>query len=277
MPFLPSALLHARISVAYAEGQDVLREVEVDVNAGEIVGLVGESGSGKSTVAMAVMRLIEYRGGKVSGEIRFQGRDLLRFSERQMRVIRGREIGLVLQSPLSSLNPAMTIGEQIHEAWKAHPGAGIPKWGSVLGLLDAVNLPPESQFLERYPRQISVGQAQRVLIAMAVVHQPALLVADEPTSALDTLTQAEIVKLFARLNRQLGMSILYISHDLLSVASLCHRIVILRDGRVVESGSTEDIFRRPQDLYTKALLAAIPAIPFADKMSGASAASDRLS
>ena len=196
---------------------------------------------------MAVMRLLEFRGGTVRGELRFQGRDLLRLSERQMRAVRGREIGLVLQSPLSSLNPAMTIGEQIREAWIAHPGAGTPAWGSLLELLDAVNLPPESEFLDRYPRQISVGQAQRVLIAMAIVHRPALLVADEPTSALDTVTQAEIVKLFARLNRQLGMSILYISHDLLSVASLCHRIAILRQGRMVEMGATEQIFREPRE------------------------------
>jgi ABC-type dipeptide/oligopeptide/nickel transport system ATPase component len=183
-----------------------------------------------------------------------------------MRAIRGREIGLVLQSPHSSLNPAMTVGDQIREAWKAHPGT-VAAWGSLLELLDAVNLPPQVQFLDRYPRQISVGQAQRVLIAMAIVHRPALLVADEPTSALDTVTRSEIVQLFARLNRQLGMSIVYISHDLLSVASLCHRIAILRQGRMVESGVTQAIFRHPRDSYTKALLAAIPAIPFADNLS----------
>jgi peptide/nickel transport system ATP-binding protein len=267
MPMPSSALLHARISAAYGKGPDVLQDLEFNVEAGEVIGLVGESGSGKSTVAMAVMRLLEYRGGTVRGELRFQGRDLLRLSERQMRAVRGREIGLVLQSPLSSLNPAMTVGDQIREAWQAHPSTGSQAWGSVLELLDAVNLPPESQFLDRYPRQISVGQAQRVLIAMAVVHRPALLVADEPTSALDTVTQSEIVKLFARLNRQLGMSILYISHDLLSVASLCHRIAILRHGRMVESGPTEQIFRQPRDPYTKALLAAIPTIPFLDKLS----------
>jgi ABC-type dipeptide/oligopeptide/nickel transport system ATPase component len=270
MPILSTALLHARLSASYGKGPEVLRAVEFDVEAGEILGLVGESGSGKSTIAMAILRLLEYRGGTVKGELRFQGCDLLRLSERQMRAVRGRQIGLVMQSPLSSLNPAMTIGDQIREAWRAHPGTGGPAWGSVLELLDAVNLPPSAEFLDRYPRQISVGQAQRVLIAMAVVHRPALLVADEPTSALDTVTQAEIVKLFARLNRQLGMSILYISHDLLSVASLCHRIAILRDGRMVESGSTEDIFRQPRDPYTKALLAAIPSVPFLDNLSAES-------
>jgi len=264
MTMLSPALLHARLSAGYGKGPDVLQDVEVEVKAGEVVGLVGESGSGKSTIAMAVMRLLEFRGGTVRGELRFQGRDLLQLSERQMRAVRGREIGLVLQSPLSSLNPAMKIGDQIREAWLAHPSTGSQAWGSLLELLDAVNLPPEAEFLDRYPRQISVGQAQRVLIAMAIVHRPALLVADEPTSALDTVTQAEIVKLFARLNRQLGMSVLYISHDLLSVASLCHRNAILRHGRMVEQGATEQIFRQPRDPYTKALLAAIPALPFLD-------------
>jgi peptide/nickel transport system ATP-binding protein len=265
MKMMSSALLHARLSATYGEDKQVLRDVELEIEAGEILGLVGESGSGKSTVAMAVMRLLEYRGGKVSGTLRFQGRDLLSLSERQMRHVRGREIGLVLQSPLSSLNPAMTIGEQIREAWRAHPGE--PQWNGLLELLDAVNLPPEWGFLERYPREISVGQAQRVLIAMAIVHRPALLIADEPTSALDAVTQSEIVRLFARLNRELRMSILYISHDLLSVASLCHRIAILRHGRMVESGRTEQIFRAPRDPYTQALLAAIPSVPFADILS----------
>ncbi len=263
---LSSALLHARLSAGYGKGPDILHDVEFEVDSGEVLGLVGQSGSGKSTIAMAVMRLLEFRGGTVRGTLRFQGRDLLQFSPRQMRAVRGREIGLVLQSPLASLNPAMTLGDQLREAWLAHPGSS-PQWGSTLELLDAVNLPPEVAFLHRYPRQISVGQAQRLLIAMAIVHRPALLVADEPTSALDTITQAEIVKLFARLNRELRMSILYISHDLLSVASLCHRIAILRDGRMVESGATEKIFRDPSDSYTKALLAAIPSLAFTDNLS----------
>ena len=130
-----------------------------------------------------------------------------------------------------------------------------------------VNLPPEPAFLERYPRQLSVGQAQRVLIAMAIVHRPPLLIADEPTSSLDVVTQAEILHLFSRLNRQLGMSILYISHDLLSVASLCHSIAILRHGRIVETNSCAEIFRRPRHEYTRALLAAMPKPPEIDKLS----------
>ena len=178
MPYLSPSLLHARLSAGYANRPDVLRKVEFEVAAGEVVGLVGESGSGKSTVAMAILRLLEYRGGSVRGELRFQGRDLLRLSERQMRAVRGREIGLVLQSPLSSLNPSMTVGQQIREAWLAHGTAGGKPWHGLLELLETVNLPPDLQFLDRYPRQLSVGQAQRVMIAMAIVHRPALLVAD---------------------------------------------------------------------------------------------------
>src|SRR5579862_4733774 len=232
------SLLEARISVDYPNRPDVLSDLELDLAPGEITGLMGESGSGKSTLAMALLRLLEAKGGKVRGAVRFQGRNLLELSAGDMRRIRGRDIGLVLQSPLSALNPAMRIGRQIEEAWKAHRD-GKP---DSLELLDMVNLPPEPAFLDRYPRQLSVGQAQRVLIAMAIIHRPPLLIADEATSALDVVTQSEILDLFARLNRHLGMSILYISHDLLSVASLCHRIAILRHGRIVEANSCDEIF-----------------------------------
>ncbi len=250
-------LLYARVSADYPNRPAVLDDVEFAIERGEIVGLVGESGSGKSTLAMTLLRLLEAKGGKARGELRFQGRNLLDLSPRQMRTVRGREIGLVLQSPLSALNPAMRIGQQILEAWRAHRD-GAP---DLLQLLDTVNLPRDPAFLQRYPRQLSVGQAQRVLIAMAVVHRPALLLADEPTSALDVVTQSEILSLFSNLNRQMGMAVLYISHDLLSVASFCHRIAILQQGRIVESNSTEEIFRNPRHPYTQSLLRAIPKLP----------------
>jgi ABC-type dipeptide/oligopeptide/nickel transport system ATPase component len=251
------SLLYARISADYPDRPGVLSEVELEIAPGEIVGLVGESGSGKSTLATALLRLLESRGGKTRGELRFQGRNLLELSNREMRQVRGREIGLVLQSPLSALNPAMRIGRQILESWRAHR-EGTP---DLLQLLEMVNLPPEAAFLDRYPRQLSVGQAQRVLIAMAIVHRPALLIADESTSALDVVTQAEILNLFSSLNRQMGMAVLYISHDLLSVGSFCHKIAILQHGCMVESNSSEEIFRDPQHPYTQALLAAIPRLP----------------
>lgn len=252
-----SPLLSTRLFADYSNRSGVLNGLELEIQPGEIVGLVGESGSGKSTLALALLRLLEFRGGRTRGELRFQGRNLLDLSPRQMRAVRGREIALVLQSPLSALNPSMRIGKQILESWRAHRD----QTPDLLEVLASVNLPPEHSFLERYPSEISVGQAQRVLIAMAILHRPPLLIADEPTSALDAVTSAEILKLFSRLNRQMGMAVLYISHDLLSVASFCHRIAILRDGQIVETNSTEEIFRRPQHPYTQALLGAIPQLP----------------
>ncbi len=261
--FTDHLLLDATLSADYPGRARVLDGVHLEIFPGEIVGLVGESGSGKSTIALSILRLLQLKGGTARGELRFQGRDLMRLSEREMREVRGREIGLVLQSPLSALNPAMRIGSQILESWRAHRRTTTQPKPDLLKILEVVNLPAERAFLEKYPHQLSVGQAQRVLVALSIVHRPALLLADEPTSALDPVNQAEILKLFSRLNRQLGMSVLYISHDLLSVASFCHRIAILEKGRIVESGSCEQIFQNPQHLYTKTLLAAIPKVPFA--------------
>ena len=255
-------LLEARISAGYKDNSEVLHDFQLSVEPGEIVGLVGESGSGKSTVALALMRLLEFRGGAARGDLQFRGRNLMALAEREMRSVRGREIAMVLQSPLSALNPAMRIGSQILESWRVHRTGRSQAGPDLLGLLEEVNLPRDPAFLERYPRQISVGQAQRVLIAMAIVHRPALLIADEPTSALDAVTQAEILKLLAGLNRRTGMSALYISHDLLSVASFCHRIAILERGCIVESGTAEQVFTRPRHPYTKNLLAAIPQLAF---------------
>src|ERR1017187_4098446 len=256
-------LLSTRVSAGYPGRPAVLREAALEISPGEIVGLVGESGSGKSTMALALLGLLQYRGGSVQGEVRFDGRNLLEIPEKAMRRVRGREIGLVLQSPVASLNPAMRIGDQVHESWRAHQDRYARPFSrsDAIELLERVSLPADESFLRRYPRQLSVGQAQRVLIAMAIVHRPRLLLADEPTSALDAVTQAEILQLFARLNRELEMSILYISHDLLSVGSICARVAILSEGRVVEFNSTEDIFCRPAHPYTKALIAAIPRLP----------------
>jgi ABC-type dipeptide/oligopeptide/nickel transport system ATPase component len=257
------ALLSTHVSAGYAGRPPVLREAALEILPGEIVGLVGESGSGKSTMALALLRLLEFRGGWVEGEVRFGGRDLMEIPEKAMRRVRGREIGLVLQSPLASLNPAMRIGDQIRESWRAHREGYTRPFGArdAAELFERVSLPADEAFLRRYPRQLSVGQAQRVLIAMAIVHRPHLLIADEPTSALDAVTQSEILKLFSRLNRELEMSVLYISHDLLSVGSICTRVAILSEGRVVESGSTEAVFRRPAHPYTRALIGAIPRLP----------------
>ena len=252
-------LLETRLSVNYPNKPGVLRDVRLTVGEGEMLGLVGESGSGKSTIALALMRLLEHKGASIEGEILFNGRNLLELRAKDMRQIRGREIALVLQSPLASLNPALRIGTQMAEAWRAHaPGAESQQWKEhALRLFERVSLPAEESFLNRYPRQLSVGQAQRVLIAMAVLHKPRLLIADEPTSALDAVTQSEILELFRSLNREMQMAMLFISHDLLAVASLCSRIAILQNGQIIESGPTRQMFRDPHTVDTRALLEAV--------------------
>ena len=252
-------LLSLRLSVDYATKPGVLRDVCLEVGEGEVMGLIGHSGSGKSTIALSVLRLLALKGGKATGSIWLGERDLMKATEREMRSVRGRDVGLVLQSPLSSLNPALRIRTQLGEAWRAHAnGSAEDCLRCVQEALRSVSLPDDPEFLKRYPAQLSVGQAQRVLIAMAILHRPPLLIADEPTSALDPITQAEILGLFATLNRERGMAILYISHDLLSVASICHRVAILHDGEIVECAPPGDVFNRPSHPYTQRLVAALP-------------------
>jgi ABC-type dipeptide/oligopeptide/nickel transport system ATPase component len=254
-----SILLSAHFSVRYADKPAVLRGVQLEIQRGEVLGLVGQSGSGKSTLAMAILGLLDKKRSPAEGTIRFEGADLLQLSERELRSLRGRSIALVLQSPLSSLNPALKIRTQLKEAWRAHAsGTNAECANAIRTSLQSVSLPCDDQFLRKYPSQMSVGQAQRVLIAMAVMHRPALLIADEATSALDVITQSEILALFRELNRSTGMAILYISHDLASVAGICDRIAILHQGEIVECGATEQIFVSPRHEYTQRLMAAIP-------------------
>jgi ABC-type glutathione transport system ATPase component len=253
-----NSLLKASISVDYPNKAGAVHNLNLEISTGEILGLVGESGSGKSTIAMALLGLLDFKGATVRGEILFDGRNLVGLKAREMRKIRGREIALVQQSAIASLNPALRIGTQIAEAWRAHNPKEAKQWKRpALELLERVSLPAEESFLERYPRQLSVGQAQRVLIAMATLHKPRLLIADEPTSALDAITTSEILALFRRLNQELNMAMLFISHDLLSVASLCSRIAILQHGEIIECGPTEQVFRDPRTEDTRALLQAV--------------------
>ena len=257
-------LLSARVSVAYGNGPAVLQDVALDLRRGEVLGLIGQSGSGKSTLAMAVLGLLDRKRVKVTGAIEFENRELLMLRENELRGLRGRKIALVLQSPLSSLNPALKIRTQLREAWRAHAtGSAADCDAAIRAALESVSLPTSDEFLKKHPSQMSVGQAQRVLIAMAVLHRPALLIADEATSALDVITQAEILALFRELNRSTGMAILYISHDLASVAGICDRIAILHKGKIVESGSAEQVLTQPQHEYTRRLMAAMPKVPVA--------------
>jgi ABC-type glutathione transport system ATPase component len=258
----PDVLLSARVSVRYGEKPAVLRDVEFEIRHGEVLGLVGQSGSGKSTLAMTILGLLDGKRAQIEGMIGFEGSELLTLGERDLRGLRGRKIALVLQSPLSSLNPALKIRTQLKEAWRAHasgPAAECDR--AIRAALESVSLPSTDEFLRKYPSHMSVGQAQRVLIAMAVMHRPALLIADEATSALDVITQSEILALFRELNRSFGMAILYISHDLASVAGICDRIAILHEGQIVETGTTEQVLLSPRHEYTQRLMAAMPKMP----------------
>jgi peptide/nickel transport system ATP-binding protein len=266
-PDSSNSLLTAQVTVRYPGKPPVLRGISLEIARGEVVGLVGQSGSGKSTLAMAILGLLGRQRAIVEGTIIFQGADLLAMRERELRNLRGRSLSLVLQSPLAALNPALQIQTQLREAWRAHSdrkGTNEDCDRAIQSALKSVTLPSsqeEPDFLHKRAAQLSVGQAQRVLIGMAIMHRPALLIADEATSALDAITQSEILELFARLNRETGMSILYISHDLASVAGICHRTAILHEGQIVECSPTEQIFTAPVHAYTRRLMSALPHLP----------------
>jgi ABC-type glutathione transport system ATPase component len=245
--------------VDYPQKPGVLRGVRIEVLPGEIVGLMGQSGSGKSTLALAIFRLLAHTGARIRGRTMVLGNDLMTLHERQLRGIRGRIVSLIPQSPMDALNPALRIGTQLREAWRAH---SVESWSAgtkrALSLLEAAGLTPGDLYLKRFPREISVGQAQRALIVMALLHSPALLIADEPTTSLDGITQHEILELLVRLTREGSMSMLLISHDLLAVAATCHKLAILHGGEIVENGAVEQVVADPQHPYTKAVLDSYP-------------------
>ena len=262
----PRPLLSVSVGADYRSHTGVLHDVNFEIEPGEVLGLAGQSGSGKSTLALAILGLLPLKGGVLRGQIRFRGRNLLVLKEREMRCLRGRAIALVLQNPISSLNPALRIGRQLVEVFEAHDRAPrVIRDLAIAEALQAVSLPVSHEWLRRYPGELSLGQAQRVLIGMAILHRPALLIADEPTSALDAVTQAEILRLFARLNRERSMAILYISHDLLSMATLAHRVAILHDGQIVECAPVPRIFQHPAHPATRRLIEAIPQSPFVEQ------------
>lgn len=253
-------LLRVRLSAEYA-GAPVLHDLAFELQPGEVLGLVGSSGAGKSTLVLSLVGLLPWRGGRVSGEVFLAGRNLLALPERDLRRIRGRSVALVPQSPMTALNAALSLMSHFREAWRAHEKRGRDAMlQRVTELMAEVQLPAGDAFLRRRPSQISVGQAQRVLIALALLHRPSLIIADEPTSALDPVTQAQIVDLLRNLNRRHQTSLLYISHDLISVLRLCGRIAVLDQGTIVEDLPAGAIGRAAHPA-SRALLEALPVPP----------------
>ncbi|WP_375464852.1 ABC transporter ATP-binding protein [uncultured Methylobacterium sp.] len=252
-----------RLSIGLPRGGDrrhAISDVSLTIDADEIVCLVGESGSGKSMAAHAILRLLPDGIGITGGAVRFRGRDLAAASEAEMRGVRGGQIAMIFQEPLSALNPLKRVGEQIAEVIRIHDPA-LPREAvaaRIGGLIADVGLPEPATMVRNFPFQLSGGQRQRVMIAMAMANDPALLLADEPTTALDVTTQGQILALIRRLQAERRMGVLLITHDFGVVADMADRVVVMREGRIVEQGSADAILTSPQDPYTRALIAAVP-------------------
>jgi microcin C transport system ATP-binding protein len=251
------------LSIAFGRGsREVLAvdRVSFDIRQGETMALVGESGSGKSITALSVMKLLPYPAAHhPSGSIKFQGRELLTMREQEIREVRGNDIAIIFQEPMTSLNPLHTIEKQIREILMLHQGlTGEAARARIVELLGQVGIPDPVGRLGSYPHQLSGGQRQRVMIAMALANEPELLIADEPTTALDVTVQAQILKLLKDTQTQLGMSMLFITHDLGIVRKLADRVCVMQRGKIVEQGDVERVFNAPEHPYTRALLAAEP-------------------
>lgn len=243
-----------------AEGRwlAVLNDISFSIAARETLALVGESGSGKSMTALSIMRLLPPLA-RVSGRIRLAGRDLLDLPETEMEKLRGRDIAKIFQEPRSSLNPVMTIGAQLGESLSRHRGLSSKAASTeAIRLLDRVRIPAARMRLGEYPHQLSGGMLQRVMIAIALAGKPKLLIADEPTTALDVTIQAQILRLIRELQDEDGMAVLFITHDMGVVSEIADRMVVMRHARLVETGDVADVFARPRQPYTRALLAAVP-------------------
>ncbi len=239
-----------------------VEDFDLMLGKGEIVGIVGESGSGKSMSALAIAGLLNRKSLTKSGRIMFDGNDLLTCDRKTLRSYQGDEISIIFQEPMTSLNPVKRIGWQVEEPlYIHHPEVSKEdRKNRAIEMLRAVGLDNAEDVYYMYPHELSGGMRQRVMIAAAMIGNPKILIADEPTTALDVTVQAQIVELLKKLNREMGTSIIFISHDLSLVNQICQRVIVMQKGNIVESGKTVDVFTRPRDSYTKKLIAAIPKI-----------------
>lgn len=236
-----------------------LNGVSFSMNEGEVLGIVGESGSGKSVTAYSIMGLTAYPGKLIGGTIYFNGHQIEKMSEKEMRKIRGNEVSIIFQDPMTSLNPVYTIGNQITEVIRLHTGKSKKEaYDRAKELIELVGINEPTKRLKQYPHELSGGMRQRVMIAIALACEPKLLIADEPTTALDVTIQAQILELMQELRQKLGMSIIMITHDLGVVASMCERIAVMYAGHIVEYGTADEIFYEPKHEYTKGLIKSIP-------------------
>ncbi|VVE63937.1 peptide ABC transporter ATP-binding protein [Pandoraea captiosa] len=253
-----SLLSIRNLSVAF-DGARAVDAIDLDVGPSEILGVVGESGSGKSVTMLALMGLIDAPGRVTADEVRFDGKDLLHASRRERRNIVGRDVSMIFQDALTSLNPSYTIGYQIGEVLRRHMGLrGRALRERIVELLEQVEIPDAANRLGAYPHQLSGGMNQRVMIAMAIACRPKLLIADEPTTALDVTIQAQIMALLLQLQKDYGMSLVLISHDLAVVAEVAHKVAVMYAGQVIEVQQVPALFDAPHHPYTEALLSAIP-------------------